>query len=317
MDDASRAARALWTLYEPVHAVTYFAPEARAAFETTGLRGVWRGYFAGRAAPLGAAGPGAVASAFFSFAPAMVRRAVPGVWDVLPPDRALEARCLGASAALRRMLAGREAAVERAAALLSRYARDVDVAGRPLAAANLAVAAPEEPYALLWHAATVLREHRGDGHLAALVAAGLDGCEILVLRAGHDLPRTESQPYRGWTDAEWEAAAGRLCGRGLLDPAGTATPAGLETLAAVERATDLAAARPWRGLPPGAADRLAEALGPLGRVCAGALRFPNPIGVPAPDPAPDGSGVPGAPGAPDAPGAPETPAAPGAPAPTG
>ena len=68
-------ARHLWQLYEPLHAVTYFAPEARAAFVGAGLRGFWRGYFAGRAAPLGAVPAAPVTALFYSFAPAMVARA--------------------------------------------------------------------------------------------------------------------------------------------------------------------------------------------------------------------------------------------------
>ena len=64
-------ARSMWTLFEPVHAVTYFAPEARAAFEDAGLRGFWRGYFAGRASPLGPAGAAVIRASFFNFSPAL------------------------------------------------------------------------------------------------------------------------------------------------------------------------------------------------------------------------------------------------------
>ncbi|MFF8293182.1 hypothetical protein ACF068_28720 [Streptomyces sp. NPDC016309] len=278
---AERTARLLWTLAEPVHAVTYFAPECRAAFEEAGLRGFWRGYFAGRAAPLGAVGPAPVTAAFFSFAPGMVARALPSVWDTVTPEKALHIRAEGARAALTRLLAGREREAEHAAASLARYVTGLDCAGRPLAAVNAALRRPDDPLALLWHAATVLREHRGDGHVAALVAADLDGCEALVLRAGTDLPRAELQPYRGWTDGEWEAAAARLAGRGLLDAAtGRATAAGRRAHASVEAATDRAAARPWHALPPHEATGLLAALTPLSEACATALRFPNPIGLP-------------------------------------
>ncbi len=275
------AARLLWTLFEPVHAVTYFAPECLAAFEEAGLRGFWRGYFAGRAAPLGAVGPAPVTAAFFSFAPAMVARALPAVWGTVAPEQVLKVREGGARAALARLSADREREVEHAAALLARYVDDLDCGGRPLAAVNAALPAPGDPHARLWHAATVLREHRGDGHVAALVAAGLDGCEVLVLRAGTDLPRSELQPFRGWTDAEWAAAAARLAGRGLLDAAtGRATEAGRRVHASVEQATDRAAARPWRGVPAHEVARLVAALTPLSEACATALRFPNPIGLP-------------------------------------
>ncbi|MDG9703521.1 hypothetical protein [Streptomyces sp. DH37] len=282
MDVPSRTARELWTLLEPVHAVTYFAPEARAAFEDAGLRGFWRGYFAGRAAPLGETGPEPVTAAFFGFAPAMVARALPGVWTVAAPGRALEARRAGAGAALRRLLSGREHEVEEAAGLLLPVVRELDCAGRVLAAANRALAVPSHPVDRLWHAATVLREHRGDGHVAALVAAGFDGCEILVLRSGIDLPRAELQPHRGWSDDAWRAARRRLADRGLLGPDGRATPEGRRVHRAVEEATDRAAARPWQGLDAATVERLRRLLAPSARASAAALRFPNPMGLPAP-----------------------------------
>ncbi|MDQ1011406.1 hypothetical protein QFZ82_005891 [Streptomyces sp. V4I23] len=275
MDTTKNTARTIWSLIEPVHAVTYFAPESHAAFEEAGLRGFWRGYFAGRAAPLGPVGPGPVVAAFFSFAPAMVARALPSVWDLISPADALTVRRSGAREALRRLLAGLETETARAAELLTPYARDLGVAGRPLAAANAGLPWPDDPVDRLWHCATLLREHRGDGHVATLVAAGLDGCEILALRAGIDLPRSELQPHRGWSDAQWSAACQRLADRGLLGPDGTATDAGREVHRAVEAATDAAA------VGAGAADELLKTLTPLSRACAGALPFPNPMGLPA------------------------------------
>ncbi|WP_435848657.1 SCO6745 family protein [Streptomyces javensis] len=129
---------------------------------------------------------------------------------------------------------------------------------------------------------TELREHRGDGHVAALVAAGLDGCEALVLRSAVDVPRAELQPHRGWTDQEWDAAAQRLTDRGLLAPDGAATEAGRELLRTAEAATDQAAERPWRPLSPEQVAALVHLLTPLTTACATALRFPNPIGLPKP-----------------------------------
>src|SRR5579875_1099048 len=120
--DAAGATRRMWTLFEPVHAVVYFAPEARAAFEGAGLRGFWRGYFAGRAAPLGAAGPAVVTASFFNFAPAFVARAIPGVWELISPAEALRTRLAAASDAFRGLLAGLEAEAKAAADLLWRAA---------------------------------------------------------------------------------------------------------------------------------------------------------------------------------------------------
>ncbi|WP_344962870.1 SCO6745 family protein [Streptomyces thioluteus] len=278
--DAAATARTVWRAAEPVHAVTYFAPEGRAVFEEAGLRGWWRGYFAGRSAPFGPVGPELVTAAFFGFAPGTVARALPSVWEIVSPGRALELRRAGARAALRRLLAGLEAETARAAELLGRHLEGLDCAGRALGAANAALGLPVDPLDRLWHAATLLREHRGDGHVAALVTAGLDGCESLVLRSGIDVPREALQPFRGWTDEEWRAAAGRLAARGLLDADGRATEEGRRLSAEVEAATDLAAARPWQGPAPEAVDELLAALAPVSRACAAVLPHPNPIGLP-------------------------------------
>jgi Helix-turn-helix family len=283
MDDAALAARQMWTLFEPVHVVSYFSAEARAAFQDAGLRGFWRGYFAGRAAPLGRAGAAPVTASFFTFAPPMVARALPAVWDLITPEDALTVRLAGAVAALRRLLGEHTAGIGAAADLLGRAADGLDCSGRVLAAANAALpVSGEEPLARLWQAATLLREHRGDGHFAALVAAGVDGCEALVLRSGQDLSREQLQPARGWTDGDWDAAAARLAARGWLDGSGRITPAGAAARQAVEDATDLAAARPWAGLGAGATGELAALLAPIAAACATVLPVPNPVGVPAP-----------------------------------
>src|ERR687897_117690 len=175
----------MWTLFEPVHAVTYFAPQARAAFEAANLRGFWRGYFAGRAAPLGAVGPPPVTATFFSFAPRMVQRALPDVWTRADPATALLARLDGARASLA-ALVGESAEVAEAAELLRDAADGLPPVGRPLAAANAALPWPDDPLGVLWQAATILREHRGDGHVAALLVAGLEGAQTPVWRASLD-----------------------------------------------------------------------------------------------------------------------------------
>jgi Helix-turn-helix family len=279
--DAVRS-RAMWTLFEPIHAVTYFMPEARSAYEKAGLRGFWRGYFAGRAAPLGAAGPAVVAASFFNFAPAFVARAIPGVWELITPEEALRVRLAGATSALGRLLDGREAEAAAAASLLWRAIGELDFSGRVLASADVALPVPGDGLAGLWQAATVLREHRGDGHFAALAAADIDGCEAVVLRCGLDLRREDMQPVRGWTDEAWDGALSRLAARGWVGADGTLTSAGREAHAAVEHATDRAASRPWARLGPEATAEIAAALTPLARACAAVLPYPSPIGVPAP-----------------------------------
>jgi hypothetical protein len=267
------SARQFWQLYEPLHAVTYFAPEARAAYEQAGLRGYWRGYFAGRAAPLGAVRAGPVTALFFSFAPAMVARAVPDVWERASPQSALAARLDGAVAALRAVLPPEPARWAAAAGLLEAAAGAAVTAGRALGAANAALPRPDDVLARLWLAATVLREHRGDGHVAALVDAELDGCQALVLRDALYGGRGQLQPNRGWTDAEWDAAARTLTGRGWLDGYGCPTAAGEAAHAAVESRTDRLAATVDEA-------RAVDVLRPLAHAAAAVVPYPNPMGLP-------------------------------------
>jgi hypothetical protein len=301
-------ARSMWTLFEPIHAVTYFTAEARSAYEQAGLRGFWRGYFAGRAAPLGVTGAGGaaaapagaasaavVAASFFNFAPAFVARAIPGVWELITPEEALRVRLAGAAEGLGRLLAGQEAKAAAAADLLWRAIGELDFSGRVLAAANAALPVPPGENATvfsaapaaaglgrLWQAVTLLREHRGDGHFAALAAADIDGCEAVVLRCCLDLRREDMQPVRGWTDEAWDGALSRLAARGWVGADGALTSAGREAHAAVEDATDRAASRPWTRIGPEATAETAAALTPFARACAAALPFPSPIGLPAP-----------------------------------
>jgi hypothetical protein len=279
-------ARRMWALFEPIHAVTYFAPPARAAFEEAGLRGFWRGYFAGRAAPLGAVGPAPVTAAFFGFAPAFVARAIPDVWQRAAPGAALDARLRGAVDSLTAAAgaAGLASRVDgEALGLLREATAGLNTAGRVLAAANAALPEPDEPLARLWQATTLLREHRGDGHVAALVGAGLTGCESLVLRAGLDLPKELLQPARGWTDEQWRNAVERLGERGWLTPDGRATAEGAAAYQAVEDTTDRCAAGPWEALGSAGTDRLARLLAPLSLACRAGLPQPNPIGLVAVD----------------------------------
>ena len=274
-DQAVRAARRMWTLFEPVHVVTYFTAEARSAFEDAGLRGFWRGYFAGRSAPLGAVSAAPVTASFFTFAPGMVSRALPAVWELISPGDALAVRQAGAVTALRRVLA--DADVSIAADLMAAAVANLDCHGRVLAAANNALTLPDEPVARMWQCATLLREHRGDAHFATLVAADIDGCESLALQTARHISRELVQPLRGWTDDEWDAAIARLADRGLLTSDGAATPEGTAFSASIEERTDQAAARPWHDLDLVA--KLTAALTPIAEACAAEMPFPNPIGM--------------------------------------
>ncbi|HEX5496558.1 MAG TPA: hypothetical protein VFX70_18510 [Mycobacteriales bacterium] len=281
-EQAANDAHLMWTLFEPLHTVVYFGPEAPAAFAEAGLRGFWRGYFAGRAAPLGPVGAAPVVASFFSFAPPMAERALPAVWDLITPADALRVRRDGAVAALRAVLGADLPAAGELADLAGELEAAVDCldpAGRVLGAANAALPRSDEPLARLWQAATTLREHRGDGHIAALVAAGVDGCEALVWRTARDGGAGERE-YRGWAEEQWAAAGARLADRGWLAGDGSLTEAGREERRGVEAATDRAAAAPWRELGQRRTALLAERLTPLARA-AGTLIPPiHPIGVP-------------------------------------
>jgi hypothetical protein len=151
-----------------------------------------------------------------------------------------------------------------------------------LAAGNAALPVPDGDLARLWQAATLLREHRGDGHFAALAVADIDGCEAVVLRCGLDLRKADLQPVRGWTDEQWDRASSRLADRGWVGADGALTDAGRDAHAAVEMATDHAAARPWAHLGPENTAEALKVLTPLAQACASILPYPSPIGVPAP-----------------------------------
>ncbi|PZG02885.1 SCO6745 family protein [Micromonospora deserti] len=271
----------MWTHFEPVHAVTYFHPRSRAAYEAVGLRGYWRGYFAGRAAPLGPTDAAPVIAAFFSFAPHMVARALPAVWRLATPEEALRARLTGAVQALAELTYELpESHLAEAAELLEAAADTVEPAGRVLGAANAALPRGEYPLARLWQAATTLREHRGDGHVAALVAADLDPVETLAWRVAVDMS-PQNLLGRGWSEEQWAAARGRLVERGWLTPQGEPTGHGRAGFRAVEDATDAAAARPWRALGGEPIERLRELLEPIARAGHTVIPAGSPIGLPS------------------------------------
>lgn len=282
-------ARRLWRVFEPVHAVTYFAEECTDRYEALGLKGFWMGYFASRSAPFGACPPELAMATFFNFRPSMVARALPDAWDLASPEAVLEARLDGSVAALRRSLGdiadGDDVAEAADLAEAAADAARTSSGGRPLFAALSSLPRPTEPLARLWHATTVLREHRGDGHIVACVAADLDGLGAhITLSAAGAVPRARLQGARGWTDEEWDAAAERLRERGWLDGDGL-TRAGQRARSDIEDTTDRLAAGPWDALGPEATARLHALLVPLARRVAdvGAVPFPNPIGVPAPN----------------------------------
>ncbi len=248
---------------ETLHAVVYFAPEPQERYRELGLRGYWRGYFASRAAALGTVGPEVVTALFAGFAPAMVARAIPSVWSIAPPDDVLDARRRGAAEALARLLGDEHRAGIRLAAQLTAVCVDqLPLPGRPMAAAHVAVPRPEEVLSALWHDCTVLREYRGDGHIAAVTAAGLQWPEPHLLKGAAVDARQEE--HRGWDDASWLSARQRLHD---------------VSAEALERHTDELAAPAFRVLSDDDQRRLVDVLEPLAGAAGTELPYPNAMGV--------------------------------------
>jgi hypothetical protein len=275
-------ARRAWRRLEPIHAVTYFAPEAINALREAGYRGFWMGYFAGRAAPLGAVGPDVVEALFYNFASWKVARALPDAWAFAPPSAALDARLRGSVAALERATEHVREHVPKAAEFASRAARSAPPEGRALFAANRGLPWPDEPLAALWHAATLLREHRGDGHVAALTAAGVSGRESNVLQTAAGItPRPVFESARDYDDAEWAALVAALTERGLLSAPETLTAEGRALKDDVELRTDRIALSAYAELDDAELDQLIDVLDPIARavVAAGDIPAITPIGV--------------------------------------
>ena len=276
-------ARQVWRRLELLHAVTYFSPEPIGLLKDAGYKGFWMGYFAGRAAPLGAVGPEVVSALFYNFADARVRKALPDAWSFAGPVVALDARLVGSIAALRRALGDMADSPEIAeiAAVARRAAESAPVEGRALFAANAALPWPDEPLAVLWHGATLLREHRGDGHVAVLTAAGIRGREANVLHAvSVNAPREFMTIGRDYDDVEWASNVKSLADRGLMTSDGQLTAEGAALKADVELQTDRAALSAYERLSDDELNGLSARLGPLARAVAATGDFPpmTPIG---------------------------------------
>jgi hypothetical protein len=281
-------ARRAWTLFEPIHAIVYFAPESTDAYKAAGLRGGWMGYFASRSAPMGAVSGEVVTAVFHNFRPSMVLRAIPDAWTFSAPDRVLEARLEVADFALRRLW-GPEVdsdEVTEAASVTLEVAGGLHIDGRPLFAGHAGLPIPEVPHLALWHACTLLREHRFDGHIAALTVHGIDGLDALVLASasGTGMDAETIQKVRGWTEDEINAAWDRVRDRGLVDDARGLTSEGSALMAAVEEATDRLAGGVWAALGEARRERLFGMLHSLATRLEHpeGIRYPNPIGVSRP-----------------------------------
>ncbi|OXM43592.1 hypothetical protein CFP71_41305 [Amycolatopsis thailandensis] len=267
MSHPEPVARRMYDLIEPLGLVPYLADESDQALIALGLRNQWDAYFAGRAAPFGRSVPAEVIHAvFYNFAPGEVARHIPKVWELTTPEAALAARERGCVAGLRRILGDLAGSpgVERAADLLVKAAISAPVEGRALYAALRTLPIPREPLARLWHAATLLREHRGDGHIVALVAEGIGGTEAHVLHAlSVDMPAHEFGRVSHLPAAQLTAVVDGMRDRGLVGADGRLTAGGRAAKERVEAMTDRLAEAPYDVLDSGDLDRLVSDLGPI------------------------------------------------------
>lgn len=271
------SARELWRILEPVHGMIYFAPEAQERYAALGLDRT-AGYFASRSAAFGPVSAEVVVATFYNFNPVAVRAAIPGAWSAATPAALLEARLDAADHALHRGLGELAADVSELAALARIAAERAceSPQGRPLFAAHASLPWPDEPLLVLWWAQTLLREFRGDGHLAALLLEGLSGIEALVVHAASgEVPAEGLRRSRAWSESEWAAAVEGLRSRGVVDAEGGLSAAGLELRARVEGRTDALAEAAYAELGEDKRERFVELARPLSRavVAAGMLPF--------------------------------------------
>jgi hypothetical protein len=280
-----QAAQRAHYLLETLHTVVYFAPEPVEEYYAFDLKGR-SGYFASRASAMGAVPAEVITATFAIFAPDFVNRCMDGVWERVSPAQVQHARRRGVDAALRPVLG--EMDLREPLALACDATSALDGLGRTLYAAHRSLDWPGDPLMDLWHAATLLREHRGDGHFAAVALSGLGPVETLVLHGAVSGLRPFLQKTRGWTDQEWTAAEQNLAAHGLItvEDAGSVelTGTGREVKGAIERRTRLAALAGWRHLGLDRTQRLIELLTPVRAALLASDIFPpgSPLRMPLP-----------------------------------
>jgi hypothetical protein len=273
--ELQRLSRQCWGSLELLHVLCYLSPQQIEAYRDLGLR-FRQGYFASRAAPMGAVGPPLVTSTFYVFAPTLVGMALPSAWEVADPEQIIEVRYTTVTRTLRSILG--DADVGPALELVREACAALRPHGRPIYAAHASLGWPDDPMAALFHGSALLREHRGDGHNAVLLQSGLDPVEALItdgLTAGtYEFARTT----RGWTDDEWAAGHRRLADRGLIRERPTGwelTADGVTLRADVELSTDVLALDGWQHLGIARCRTLRDLLVPLGRAVAATGTLPD------------------------------------------
>ncbi|WP_298208280.1 hypothetical protein [Ferrimicrobium sp.] len=235
----------VWAQLETLHDLTYFAKECRESYKALGVSDSWARYFGGRAAPMGRVEPGVVTAVFYTFSHRNVEAAIPSVWQIAAPEQFVGARFEGLLAAWNRImestpLAPSQEALARAAEIATKISVDGERSGHPLYAANLSLRPPEDPTSRLFHAATLIREYRGDCHNNLLSVNQINGCEahILMVAIGAE-KRSTAQPSRGYTDDEWNDGVESLASRGLIRKDETITMEGRAFRSDLERRTNV------------------------------------------------------------------------------
>ena len=260
---------------EPYHGVIYFLPEAVEQYGQLGITGR-DGYFASRSAPLGEVPASVVIATFFNFNPTLIEHAIPSAWTKTTPTAMVEARLEAIDRGLRRLLPDVVSSPEiKRAADLARTATDgCSNPGRPLYAGHANLSWPDEPHLVLWHALSLIREFRGDGHIACLVTEGLDAVEALITHAASGaVPRAALQATRAWDDDAWEAGIERLADRGLVTEDGSFTDAGAAQRQRIEDQTDVLSLPAWNALGEDGCNELRELVRPWSRAIVSSDAF--------------------------------------------
>ncbi|MFD3724984.1 hypothetical protein [Streptomyces sp. NPDC058671] len=258
-----RAGRRCHNAVNTVHTTLYFSPDLDRELGALGITDTSAARLAARSAVLGTVGPGTVGATFYNYNHDLLARHLPSVWETASPAAVLDARLRAADTTLRRLLGAETITspeMSEAAELALRATEACTRHARPLYSANADLPVPQAPHLAYWHAATLLREHRGDGHLAALLTLGLDPIEAVVSHTatGRAMSPRWFLGSRGWRRADWEAAGERLRGRGLLDADGELTEAGARLREDVEEITDRLDAAPYEHLGAAGVERLTE-----------------------------------------------------------
>jgi hypothetical protein len=277
-----RAGRRCHNFLNSLHSTIYFSADLGKRLSEVGVHDQMGAYLVGRAAPLGPVDAGLVTATFYGFKHDLVAQHIPSAWRLVSPDAVVAARLAAADATLRRLLGDDgvlSAELSEAAELALRATEACSRHGRPLYAANAGLPAPDVPHLALWHASTLLREHRGEAHFAVLMNAELDGLESLLTHSASSdgMPKEMVVEKRGWTRADWAAAERRLAERGLMTASGELTELGVQLRAEVENETDRLDRAPYEHLGTDRVERLTELADGFVQAAARADAFPPPI----------------------------------------